>query len=170
MSGAPGLNRTDDLPLTRRMLCQLSYRGLAAKAGIEPATNGLTVRCTTAVLLGKKLWGIDGGDGRIRTYLTFGQRIYSPPRRTICAASPQAGINTTMMSYWIDSNLRWSGWLDLHQRPHVPETCALLPELHPGRLVEAVPWLSWGRSIQVVGALARLGGSPDAFACANSPT
>lgn len=29
----------------------LSNRNMAPKVGIEPTTNGLTVRCTTAVLL-----------------------------------------------------------------------------------------------------------------------
>lgn len=57
---------------------------------------------------------------------------------------PAWGINNSVVltrSYG-DDYLNWSGWSDLHGRPHVPETCALLPELHPGRLVEAVPCFS----------------------------
>lgn len=40
-----GWNRTSDLPLTRRRLCQLSYEGLVLRVGLEPNTCGLKARC-----------------------------------------------------------------------------------------------------------------------------
>lgn len=41
--GAPSPARTDDLPLTRRMLYQLSYRGadLADRTGFEPVRHNV---------------------------------------------------------------------------------------------------------------------------------
>ncbi len=35
-TGAPGRNRTRDPPLTRRVLFQLSYKGMASRDGLEP--------------------------------------------------------------------------------------------------------------------------------------
>lgn len=73
------------------LLCQLSYGGLAPRGGIEPPTNWLTANCTTAVLSRKNFGGFDGGGGRIRTYLTFGQRIYSPPQQHHRCRTPAGG-------------------------------------------------------------------------------
>jgi hypothetical protein len=91
-TGAPGKNRTPDPPLTRRLLCQLSYKGMAVRAGIEPATIRLTAGRTTAVLPDKKLWGIEGLVGMAGFEPTKPkQQIYSLPRLTFCAASPLQG-------------------------------------------------------------------------------
>lgn len=38
--GAPGRSRTGNLPHTKRVLCQLSFRGMDAAAGLEPAITG----------------------------------------------------------------------------------------------------------------------------------
>jgi len=71
VTGAATRNRTPDLLLTRQLLYQLSYDGLAPRAGIEPASHGLTVRPHTTVRFVEKTLGRGlGGDGWIRTNST----------------------------------------------------------------------------------------------------
>ena len=48
VAGAGGRNRTCNLLITNQLLCQLSYTGKVVPwGGIEPPTDGFSVRCST---------------------------------------------------------------------------------------------------------------------------
>ena len=64
VSGARIRTRTENLLLTRQLLCQLSYSGVAPQVGLEPTTYRLTAERSTIELLRI----VNGRRDRIRTY------------------------------------------------------------------------------------------------------
>jgi hypothetical protein len=94
------------------------------------------------------------------TWVTFtASRLDSSPSATVrplgIEPSPAAYRAAARPScYRRITSLCWSGWLDLPQRPPVPETGAHLPELHPeiGALVwnrTSTSWASARRHHQI---------------------
>ena len=91
--------RTLDLPLTRRLLCQLSYMGmkLVSTAGIEPAAYRLSSECSTTEL---RKHEIGGGDRNRTCYILVAnqalcQMSYTPE---MVAGFPPANTNAQLRS------------------------------------------------------------------------
>ncbi len=79
VNGAPNQIRTGDLILTMDALYRLSYGSKGTgEAGIEPASDGVKVRCLTTWLLPNIIISMVEGEGFEPSKLS--QRIYSPPQ------------------------------------------------------------------------------------------
>jgi hypothetical protein len=74
---------------------------LAPEAGIEPATNGLTVRCTTAVLLWNCLVAGPGVEPGTKAYETFMIPFQYPAIEFECASiwCPKGDLNPQNLDF-----------------------------------------------------------------------
>ena len=72
LPGAEGRNRTADTAIFSRVLYQLSYLGLAAPTGLEPAISHVTGGCVNQLHHGALPFARSGGSDPARIMVTGG--------------------------------------------------------------------------------------------------
>ena len=95
VSGARIRTRTENLLLTRQLLCQLSYSGVAPQVGLEPTTYRLTAERSTIELLRI----VNGRRDRIRTYDLCAPQHTALPNCATLRCTGADGGSRTRMSY-----------------------------------------------------------------------
>ena len=129
--GATDEDRTHNLPLTRRLLCQLSYGGtcllLSFPEVSQPQTSGGPTGTRT---LNQRLMR------PLLCPLSYRTSQLGPPGRGCTYRRPSAESSQSAvcprlvdMSPRIFPGTSWPCWKDSNLRPHAPEACALSSEL-----------------------------------------